>query len=648
MTAICGSWSLDGRPGASDECAGMQRALALYGSDRSARWDGGDIAFGIQLARLVPEDRFDRQPLVGGGGRFTLVADARIDNRPELAAALGLPAEQTALMADAAYVLAAWERWGEGCLERLYGDFAFALWDSKEAVLRLVRDPMGNRPLFVHHSPGRVRFASMCKGLHALPEVPRAPDAEMLRDFLAFLPQRGPRSFFAGIGRVEPGQMLRLHADGRSVAVDWYDRDRDRSPRLGKPEEYVEAFREVFDRAVSDRLRTTGGVASHLSGGLDSTTVTATAAAILAGRGQRLSAFTHVPEPGAPLMRQRNRFGDEGPLAATVAARYPNIDHVLVDCAGRQVGDDFDSNFHYSEYPLLNPCNSMWEGEINRLAARRGARVMLTGAFGNQTLTCTGNERLAELLGQGRVLAWAREAFAGWRDGKVPVSSLVWRSFAGFLPGPVVDSVRRVTGRNESVLAEYSPLSPDVAASDALWARMGELGHDPRYRPRADTRWERCMVLWRVDFLCQHFKGVLASTGIDVRDPTRDRRLVEFSLNLPSDLLLRGGVDRWLFRKAFGSRLSPEVTAERRKGLQAADWATRLRRDLPDLHQEIERAQASPTAAALLDLPGLAGLARSGPHSDGEIVAEDIAYRHRFLRGVSAAHFLRKLEAGNQ
>lgn len=648
MTAICGSWHWDGHPGAAEDCSRMQSALSIYGRDRSARRDMGEIAFGLQLWRLVPEDRFDRQPLVGGGGRFTLVADGRIDNRPELAEALGLPADRTASMADADFILAAWERWGEDCLDRLYGDYAFALWDSTERVLRLVRDPLGKRPLFVHRSPGHVAFATMAKGLHALPHIPRAPDPEMIRDFLALLPHVGPRSFFAGIERVEPGQMLRLLPDGRAERVDWYDRTAVRAPTFARPEAYVEAFRSLFDRAVSDCLRTTSPqVASHLSGGMDSGTVTATAAGLLAARGQRLTAFTHVPLPGAPLMRQARRYGNEGPMAATLAARYANIDHVLVDCAKRQIGDDFDSNFHYFEYPLLNPANSQWGSEIDRLAAARGARLVLNGQFGNATLSCTAYERLAELLGRGRLLAWLRNAIPLARSSQMRAVSVLWRSVGPFVPTPLLSAIRRLGNAYDWSLEGYSALKPAVIQSEAMQARLAEVGMDGRYAPYADARSPRIFMLWRTDYLAQHHKGILASTGVDSRDPTHDRRFVEFSLGLPSEMFLRDGQCRWIFQQAFADRLSPEIMNQRGKGLQAADWATRLRADLPALRSEIERAGHSSTADALMDLPGLLALAAEGPRSNGEDLDEDMAYRCRFLRGLAMAHFLRKLEAGN-
>src|SRR6266849_5578072 len=130
MTAIAGLWRLDGRPNAADGCARMLASQELYGPHAVAQWSNGDVAFGRRLMRLLPEDSFDRQPLIGGGGRYVLVADVRLDNRDELAAALDIPAAAAQGICDAAILLTALERWDDACFSRLVGDYAFALWDG--------------------------------------------------------------------------------------------------------------------------------------------------------------------------------------------------------------------------------------------------------------------------------------------------------------------------------------------------------------------------------------------------------------------------------------------------------------------------------------------------------------------------------------
>src|SRR5262245_1348561 len=119
MTALAGLWRFDGRPDAADGCARMLRSQELYGPHGAAKWSDGAVAIGRQLMRILPEDVFDRQPLLGGDGRYVLVADLRLDNRDELIESLQISPPQARTLCDAAILLAAFERWEESCLERL-------------------------------------------------------------------------------------------------------------------------------------------------------------------------------------------------------------------------------------------------------------------------------------------------------------------------------------------------------------------------------------------------------------------------------------------------------------------------------------------------------------------------------------------------
>src|SRR4051794_35842705 len=147
MTAIAGLWRFDGQHDAAAGCTRMLAAQELYGRHHGAQWSNGRLALGRRLMRTLPEDAFDRQPLIGGEGRYVLVADLRLDNRQELAEILRIPSPQARMLSDAAILLAAIERWEEACVEHLVGDFAFALWDDKHRRLFLARDAIGQRPL---------------------------------------------------------------------------------------------------------------------------------------------------------------------------------------------------------------------------------------------------------------------------------------------------------------------------------------------------------------------------------------------------------------------------------------------------------------------------------------------------------------------
>jgi asparagine synthase (glutamine-hydrolysing) len=212
MSALAGIWRFDGKPQPDADCGRMLAAQRLYGPHDERQWCNGTLAMGRRLFRLLPEDIHDRQPLQSRDGRLTLVADLRLDNRDDLVMELGLPAQEARQICDAAILLETLDRWGERALERLVGDFAFALWDSTAQRVLLARDFKGQRPLHYHCGRSFFAFASMPKGLHALAEIPYAPDEQIVAEFLALMPRHGPRSFFRDITRSSPAMSSPLRA----------------------------------------------------------------------------------------------------------------------------------------------------------------------------------------------------------------------------------------------------------------------------------------------------------------------------------------------------------------------------------------------------------------------------------------------------
>ena len=221
--------------------------------------------------------------------------------------ALGLPAGEARQLCDAAILLASLERWGEAALDRLVGDFAFALWDARAQSFMLVRDFLGQRPLHYHRARGFFAFATMPKGLHALSEIPCAPDEQTMLELLAFLPQHGPRTLYREISRVEPGHVVHVTRGGLSSRSFWQPK-RSAAHRR-KPNDLVEGLRHHLDQATQSCLRgANGAVGAHLSGGFDSAAVTATAARLLAPNGGKVIAFTAVPREGYAGEARRGRI----------------------------------------------------------------------------------------------------------------------------------------------------------------------------------------------------------------------------------------------------------------------------------------------------------------------------------------------------
>lgn len=645
MTAVAGFWHFDGRPNAAEACARMLASQELYGRDAGAQWSDGGVALGRRLMRLLPEDVFDRQPLIGGGGRYILVADIRLDNREHLTDVLKITAANARGLCDAAILLAAVERWEESCFDHIIGDYAFALWDSVQHRLLLARDPLGQRPLHYHRGNKFFAFASMPKGLHALAEVPYAPDEDLIAEFLALMPEIGTQSFFHGIERVEPGHVVTVTPAGLISRQHWQPRRA--AIALRRPEEYSEILRGLLDEAVRCRLRGARDVGAHLSGGFDSASVAATAARLLAPSSGRVVGFTAVPRQGYDGPAPRNRIVDEGPYAAATAALYPNMEHVLIRSEGRSPLDDLDRSFYLFDRPILNICNMGWASSINDAARERKLAVVLAGYAGNMGLTYDGLELLPELFRSGR---W----FRLWRESRALVarSGMRWRgvfarTFGPWCPAPLWIFLNRIATGHAHDISDYSAIHPRRLAELNLAARARERNLDFAYRPWKDGFSMRLWALRSVD-MGNYNKGVLGGWRIDERDPTADVRLLEFTLALPTNQFLSEGTPRALARRALVDRLPKLVLEKTLNGLHAADWHERLTAVRSQVAAELAQLEACPAAARALDLARLGRLVENWPIDGWERDEVRSPYRLALLRGISTGHFLRRATGTNR
>jgi len=645
MTALGGVWRFDGRPDAADSCARVLSAQSIYGPDAVDTWSAGTVALGRRLNRVLPEDAFDRQPLVGGAGRFVLIANIRLDNRDELAKTLRVSPTLAQRSSDADILLSAVERWGEDCFSRLVGDYTFALWDGQDRKLLLARDALGQRPLHYHRGKGFFAFASMPKGLHALPDVHYALDEDRIAEFIVLMPERGTGTYFAGIERVEPGHFAVVTARGVSRHRHWSPRVH--QIRLGGPDEYAEALRSHLDEAVRCRLRGVGDIGVSMSGGLDSTAVAATAARLLAPTSRRVIAVTAVPRKGYERPEKvPNKFLDEGAHAAAVAALYPNMEHILVRNDDQTLLDRLDSLFFSHELPILSLNNAGLAFGVQNAMRARKLTISLNGSLGNFGLSFDGIEFLPELMRRGRLLRW-------WREVRplVRPDSIRWRGALGLTFGPwcppwLWSRIRRLVTGHADEVADYTAINPRMLKELGLQRRARSRGLDFRYRPWKDGVAVRLWSLQRIDG-GNGYLGTLAHAGLDTRDPTADVRLLEFCLGVPMEQFLRNGVRRALARRALADRLPRVVLEETRRGYQAPDWHERLVASRESIATELARLDECPAAAKALDLARLHRLMDNWPGEGWTRENVSSSYRSALLRGIAVGHFMRRVARSN-
>ena len=367
-----------------------------------------DLSFGLLPQNILPEDEYDSQPWLNG--RWGLVGDVRLDNRQDLQRLLSMPAPAFARMSDSQVFLLCWEAWGPACLDQLCGGFAVAVWDSRERTLWLVRDHSGERPMYfadcVSGEGQGLVFASLPGVLRDVPGVDGSLDEDLLSEYLAMVPFAPGRTLFRGIRLLPPGHLV-TYKSGRSLVRSYWHPADAPAIRYRSNEDYVGALVERFDLAVAARLRTNGKIGSQLSGGMDSSSVTASAARLLDP--VRLTAYTAVPQAAFGDLNPEGRFGNEGPAAAQVAALYPNIEHVLVEPSGNDLFQTIRKTSLLTDSPVFNPLNQMWLNAIFDDAQSRGIQVLLQGICGNATMSFGGLIGLSDLLRTGRLFTLVRQ-----------------------------------------------------------------------------------------------------------------------------------------------------------------------------------------------------------------------------------------------
>jgi asparagine synthase (glutamine-hydrolysing) len=627
MTAIAGFWSFDAGVHVASACQEMLQALRVYGKDRSAQCSSASLAMGVSALHLLPEDTFDQQPLTAPGVSC-FVADVRLDNREELARELGL---SVTAMADSAVLLAAWQRWGEQCLDHLTGAFSFAVWDEQQQHLFLARDHTGERPLFYASTDGWFAFASMPVGLHALPFMTAEVDENYLAHYLVLADIPIEQTIFRNVRRLPAGCAMSVRPDRTRVWRHWQTGQL-QELRLNSAEEYLECFRERFDRAVAVRLRTTGGVGAQLSGGLDSGSVSATAARLLAVHGRGLTCFTSIPRAGFTPVESATHSSDERAAAAEVAALYGNVRHVLVASGDTSFLDILDHNNALYNHPCFGPTNEVWLNAIYDQAKALGITVLLNGNCGNSTISYNGMHAFSAWFRSGNWSTLARVARHLVRnDGasmRLIVRNAIWPSLPFWLRSITDPHMRGFS-------LDYSMLRPEIAERlDLKRAALHDLN--------AVSPDGRTMLRALVE------QGDMADTPIaaqggwqmDFRDPTFDRHVVEFCLTVPLEEFLRDGKQRSLVRRAMVGRLPSSTLNQTRRGRQAADWHLSLGAVRDRMTAEVARLKTSPLAAKLLDLTRMESLIQNWPAEDFDRPEIMGPYHIALTRGFSVGRFL--------
>lgn len=524
--------------------------------------------------------------------------DGRIDDRIGLRRSLGL-ADPTA--SDAELFTHALKTWDVRTPYHVVGDYAAVVVCGRSRRILLMRDVIGGRQLYWRLDDEGLAFATNPLAVLAIAErQPRANLASITawRDVQHIARDAG---YFADVNRVPPQHVVEWR-DG-ALRMHQVYRYEDITPAGGgSVQDHFDQFAATFVEAVECRLagpHPTSDIATYCSSGLDSTAVTAVAADLLQKRNRHAVAFTAYAPAEEHESAPPGRHADERALAAMVCASRPNIRHrvVQVEEPNDSLVDSIERAITLAERPPHSPCNIAWVMRLQQAASAERLPIILTGAFGNTTFSYGATNLPLAYLKRGQLLAWLTETrrLARYRQ----------RSWVRVMAG----TVKRTLGA--------------VRRNDPF---------------TFDTRAER---LWMLGFADQvDWKLEALRVGLDLRDPTLDRRLIELCLSIPEEQFHWRGEPRALARRFLRGRLPEPLLDTRTRGYQGSNWYLRLQRELPRIRTVIEDLGDLPAARDILDVDGMRRALNEWPASGFTTPAVIQKYRGDFLRHLSLGLFL--------
>lgn len=565
MCGIAGLVSKTGAPPERARIEAMTAAVAHRGPDGEGFYADGPLALGHRRLAIVDLSDDARQPMAYADGRYVIVYNGEVYNHLELRKELEAAGFAFRSHSDTEVILAAYAHWGEGCVARFNGMWAFALHDRARNVLFCSRDRFGVKPFYYADMPATFAFGSEIRQL--LPHLPqRAARRDLVADFLLTNgADFSADTLFEGVQRLPAGHNLMYDLGAHRVELKpWYALARREDVMRLSVDAAVDAFRELLDDAVRLRLRADVSVGTCLSGGLDSSSIAT------------LAARQYTPRAGRPFAavtaESEDQRVDEARYAEAVV-RHGDMTWLRV----RPTYDDFVATLpavmRAQEEPFGSPSLTM-QYHVMKTARANGLPVLLDGQGGDETLLgyekyyaayVAGAYRRGGLSGAVRALGAARAANA----------NMGFANLAKYVIGGTNARARYAYYlRTHDYLRVVPPLPERLAA-------FARASRDDFALQALEIRSTNLPLLLRFED-----KNSMAH-GVEARLPFLDYRVVETALSLPGEYKIRDGWSKWILRKAMAGRMPDEIVWRRNKFGFESPEALWLPRHLPTMRAAV-------------------------------------------------------------
>jgi asparagine synthase (glutamine-hydrolysing) len=548
MCGIAGILSLDGRPVHESEIRSMCNVMIHRGPNDEGLYTGPGIGLGMRRLSII-DLQTGRQPVHNEDRSIWVVFNGEIYNFRELRSVLERRGHHFYTDTDTEVIVHLYEQYGDACVEKLRGMFAFAVWDEKRRRLLIARDRLGVKPLYFTEAAGRIVFGSELKTVLQDPAVQRRLNWSSVSHLFGSMCTPLDESIIEGVHKLQPGYILTASAGQGIRTKQYWDVEFD--PDYGKTEQYfVERLHELLEESVRLRLVSDVPLGAFLSGGIDSSSVVATMSRLGSGRVKTFSIGFAEPEY------------NELEYARLVAKQYGTDHHELVlepDVLG--IIEDLP---WYLDEPF-GDSSAIPTYMVSKLASS-AVTVVLSGDGGDELFggydryIVERRERAAE-----RIPAAARKIMGAL--GNLMREGMFGRNFLRHIALTGLDrylDANVLFRQNDKAHVFHPDAFGQIQMHNPAdrWRKyMGNDGGDwlsmlqyfdiKQYLPND--------ILTKVDRMSM-------AHSIEAREPLLDHKLVEFAATIPANLKLKGNTTKYIFKKAMKGILPDEILHRPKRG----------------------------------------------------------------------------------
>lgn len=588
MSAVWGVINLDGNDVSERLGIDMMEPFEKYKIDNYKYINNKNVFMGCGMQYITQESLNEILPFYDDEDELIITADAIIDNREELLYLLGKSNHKIEDFTDSEYILMSYKKWGMDCLEFLVGTFAFAIWDNKKEELVCVRDHVGNRAIYYYQDGNTVGFSTIIKPLLCINKTKEKLNEKWMINFLALDSLFNESDIcdtpYNKIYSILPGHFIKFSTQDKKTIKYWNPLKSVKELKLGSDEEYLERFNNLFKESISCRMRTLGEVGLKISGGLDSGSIACVAAELLKESNKELKGYNVIPMKEFKADLPKWYIADEREYIKEITNRYSNIKVTSTSCEGKNSLTGVEDLVDILEQPYRIVENLFWGIELIDLAVKDGCKVIMTGQSGNTTISFGDfKTTIMTYIRKGRLSRLNNEIKA-YSDMCCTNPKIIRkRIIKQLIPHRIKSVIKREETKKEKIFKSLV-LNMSLVSKHYGKYNFNKINENTN---NVDVKLARKYLLDESKFsnLGIIETKISLAKGIAYRDPTRDKRIIEFCLSLPVEQFFRDGKDRYLIRRAMKGILPDKIRLNfYKRGFQSLDWLQRLKPEYDEIY----------------------------------------------------------------